>query len=138
MEEPKKKGESRDGCCLRLRKRCDFLRLVILPTILCICDSGSDFWYIFTVPIINVKIKFLLLGCIWLPPILFFIQSFLSAHEKTNSVRGFLKHLILRFFASITCNINLFLAKEIKNGREEKDLVTVVEKYKHGLTIVIL
>ena len=100
-------------CCRRIRNFFDFIRMVVIPTLLCICNQGSDFMYILTVPMFDVKLQYFLFFTIWLPTLIFFYQSLTHAFEKTSTCGSFLCHFICRFFAYVTCNINLFLDNEI-------------------------
>ena len=54
-------------------KKFDWIRLVMLPTLLCISDTASDFWYIFTVPVIDLKLQFFLLLIVWFPIFKFYV-----------------------------------------------------------------
>ena len=94
-------------------KKFDCIRLVLLPSLLCICDTASDFWYILTVPVIDLKLQYFFLLIVWIPILKFYVKSLYLSASKTKTLAGFFCHFICRFLAYLTGNINLFLEYEI-------------------------
>ena len=119
----------------------------IFPAILFLGTMATDLYYVLTVPAAGLIPLYIQLFSLFLPHVVFFKQALVHALDKTRALSKFLSHLIGRYIAYATGQIDLFLdrADEGDAAASEAGVYPiiaeadpVVEKYKHNSISLLL